>query len=115
MMNLKFSKDALKKVSKYIDSNAKLVLDLDDGVGPFSHELLENGLAYCLIILHESKVPDSFTYEIKSELGTIYVANDTEMYLENEMHIIYDTQWDRLKLITNSGVLENNFALKVVD
>jgi len=58
-----------------------LVLDLDDGVGPFSKVSLENGLKFNLLVVRNDLIPNDFDNAINSKEGLIFFNGDTGRYL----------------------------------
>ncbi|AEV95432.1 iron-sulfur cluster biosynthesis family protein [Pediococcus claussenii] len=110
-MKILFSDDAYEKVRPFFTEDTVGIIDLDDGIGPFSNELLENGLKYQLIIIKKKQLPDSYNILFGSSLGDFYVNADTFRYLETNLKISLNLKWDTMALKANSGLLENNLTL----
>lgn len=110
-MKVHFSDDAYKKLESFFTGDKVGIIDLDDGIGPFSSELLENGLKYQLIVLDKRRLPDSYNILFSSSLGDIYTNNDTFRYLETNLKISLNLKWDTMALKASSGLLENNLTL----
>jgi len=89
-----------------------LVLDLDDGTGPFSKKLLENGLSYRLIFCHEKPDLSYFTHSIATNAGEIYFSEATKWYLDQDMQVRFNPHYNVLQLFSESTLLE--FDVKLV-
>jgi len=76
-MKLTFDEKTILKVNAIKDSNDVLVLNMDDGVGEFSHILTENGLKYNLLIVKSDLLKKDSYGHFDSSLGTVYFDKDT--------------------------------------
>ena len=110
-MKLTFDEKAVLKVNAIKDSNDVLVLNMDDGVGEFSHILTENGLKYNLLIV-KSNLLQKYSYgHFDSSLGKVYFDKDTELFLDDEMQIRFNPRTATYQLVSTNALLEPNLPI----
>ena len=84
-MKLTFTPQAQQRLQKYLQPDSKLILDFDDGVGPFSK------LGNCsldanfklIIVSKDAKLPD-FNAQLDSNLGPIWYKDYTASQLDEK-------------------------------
>ncbi|WP_155286847.1 iron-sulfur cluster biosynthesis family protein [Lacticaseibacillus zhaodongensis] len=88
MTEVKLTAEAASKLRNLSAGGKKLVLDLDDGVGPFS------SLGSCALNTHfnvvaapADKVGADFNQELDSEVGPIYIKDYSTDYFGNQPKI----------------------------
>lgn len=90
-MKIKITNDAKLKLKKYFSKNKKVILDLDDGVGPFSKEgtcaLITK---FRLLVVDSSSDLSDYPIHLNSDLGTIYFKNSAEAFLDNGVSLDVD-------------------------
>ncbi|MCF6418253.1 MAG: iron-sulfur cluster biosynthesis family protein [Furfurilactobacillus sp.] len=111
MMDLVFSDEAQTKLASKMTDDDALLLDLDDGIGPLSPYLKENGLMYQLFICPKTKVPSSFTKHFQTSLGPVYFTDVTEVYLDEHMKITYKPVQNRFELQSDQQIMESSLDL----
>lgn len=110
-MKLTFTTEAISKINALKTTNDQLVLDLDDGIGPFSSLLMENGLKYRLLIVPAELVPANFDGTLTSNAGSIRFNADTGRYLDSTMQVNLNARLGTFQLSGNSGLLEPNLPI----
>ncbi|HAT55009.1 MAG TPA: hypothetical protein DCW31_07200 [Lactobacillus sp.] len=105
-MQLTFTTEAKTKLQTMMEPNAVLLLDLDDGIGPLSKVLLENGLAYRLFVCTPEQVPASFSNHLQTTIGPLYFNTETEFYMDENMQIVYKKAQNRFELHSEQAILE---------
>ncbi|KRM57659.1 iron-sulfur cluster biosynthesis family protein [Secundilactobacillus malefermentans] len=113
MTNLKMSSDVEKRLKNHGADKKNIVLDFDDGVGPYSVIggcALDGGFKLLLV---GSEVGDDYQVQLDSPLGKIWVKDYSYEYFENENPQLKLSGAGMIQLTNNSGVVESN--LEVVD
>ncbi|MYV16164.1 iron-sulfur cluster biosynthesis family protein [Furfurilactobacillus milii] len=111
MMKLSFSHEAQEKLASKMAAHEVLLLDLDDGIGPLSPVLGENGLMYRIFICPQAKIPDDFTEQFQTSLGPVYFTDETAFYLDENMEITYKKVQNRFELQSDQAILESNLNI----
>lgn len=107
-----FVTDAAKvRLARYLSPEKRIVLDFDDGVGPFSAigncNLDAN---YKLVFVNKDvKLPD-FDEKIKSNLGDIYIKSEwySSAQFEDQMELRFDPRHFSLPLVSPTKILTDN-------
>lgn len=111
-MFLTFTPKALEKIEKKLMPETKLVLDFDDGVGPFSNSATcAMDQAFSLVLCTIDDLSHDFDTVIESNLGFVYVKGYAKTQLDEQMTL----DVDRYMLYTlrgNSGILDPNVTLR---
>ena len=117
MKHLTFTDGAKKRVAKYLSPDKTIVLDFDDGVGPFSAigncNLDAN---YRLIYVKKGMDLHDFDEKIESNIGDIYIKSEpyANIQFENQMEVRFNPKYFTLPMMSpTKGVLTEN--LEVVD
>ncbi|WDF82120.1 iron-sulfur cluster biosynthesis family protein [Lacticaseibacillus pabuli] len=110
-MKLSLCVDAIRKLEAYQAPDTQILIDLDDGVGPYSTLLMENGLKYRLLVVPADSVPADFNHTLVSEVGPIRFNDATAMYLDNTMSLRFDAKRDAFQLWSNAGLLESDLPI----
>ncbi|MBB1079112.1 iron-sulfur cluster biosynthesis family protein [Limosilactobacillus sp. STM2_1] len=113
-MNITFTKEAINRLTRYDLSSKTMLLDFDDGVGPFSAVgscSLDGG--YRLILVNkDAEVPD-YNERIQSNLGDLYIKRHTAVQFDDEMEVRFNPQYFTMPLVSPQRVLTDN--LEVLD
>ncbi|MFD1902077.1 iron-sulfur cluster biosynthesis family protein [Enterococcus termitis] len=111
-MYLNISEEAKAKLMPYVESQAVIILDLDDGVGKYSKMgVCSLDTSFRILLLDQSQDRSDFTATIRSELGTIYIKDYSPRYLDKEMTLDIDPRLQVLKLSSSSGILDGNVPI----
>lgn len=114
MKKLTITDDALSRIKGHLRPNQKIVLDFDDGVGPFSAigncNLDAN---YRLIFVNWDVDLSDFDEKISSNIGDIYIKSElyANVQFEPEMELRFDRHNYTLPLVSPKGVLTPNVEL----
>lgn len=111
-MYLTFTDDAKERVSKYSAPNKKMILDYDDGVGPFS-AIGDCGLegGYKLIFVNKDREFPDFNAKIESNLGDIYYKDYTKPQFSDEMELRFNSRYFTMPLVSPFGTLTENVEI----
>lgn len=116
MKKLTITDAALDRIKKYISPEKKVVLDFDDGVGPFSAigncNLDAN---YRLIFVNKDVDLPDFDEKVSSNIGDIYIKSEiyASAQFEDQMEIRFDPKHFTMPLVSPTKILTDN--IEVVD
>lgn len=113
-MNVTFTDGALQRVNRYLSPDKKVLLDYDDGVGPFSSVgncSLDSG--YQLIFVDRDLAVPDYDLQISSNIGPILIKGESRPQFEDEMEVRFNRHLFTMPLVSRKGVLTDN--LEVVD
>lgn len=118
MKRLTVTDAALARIRLHLSPNKKIILDFDDGVGPFSAigncSLDAN---YRLIFVNQNAVLPDFDEKISSNIGDIYIKSElyANVQFEPEMELRFDRRHFTLPLVSPKGTLTENVELVDID
>ncbi|MCI1287543.1 MAG: iron-sulfur cluster biosynthesis family protein [[Lactobacillus] timonensis] len=118
MKRLTVTDAALARIRPHLSPNKKIILDFDDGVGPFSAigncSLDAN---YRLIFVNQNAVLPDFDEKISSNIGDIYIKSElyANVQFEPEMELRFDRRHFTLPLVSPKGTLTENVELVDID
>lgn len=116
MKQLTVTDAALDRIKKYLSPDKKIVLDFDDGVGPFSAigncSLDAN---YRLIFVNKDVETPDFDEKVSSNIGDIYIKSEAyaNVQFENQMELRFDPKHFTMPLVSPTKILTDN--VEVVD
>lgn len=116
MKQLTVTDAALDRIKKYLSPDKKIVLDFDDGVGPFSAigncSLDAN---YRLIFVNKDVDTPDFDEKVSSNIGDIYIKSEAyaNVQFENQMELRFDPKHFTMPLVSPTKILTDN--VEVVD
>lgn len=111
-MYLTFTDEAKERVSKYLTPNKKMILDYDDGVGPFSAVgdcSLDVG--YKLVFVNKDKNFPDFNAKMESNLGDIYYKDYTKSQFAEKMELRFNSRYFTMPLVSAFGTLIDNVEI----
>ena len=108
-MKLTFTPQAQQRLQKYLQPDSKLILDFDDGVGPFSK------LGNCsldanfklIIVSKDAKLPD-FNAQLDSILGPIWYKDYTASQLDEKMEVRFNQTYFTMPLVSEQRTMTDN-------
>ena len=109
---------ALTRIKPHLLPNKKIVLDFDDGVGPFSAigncSLDAN---YRMVFVNQDADLPDFDEKISSNIGDIYIKSElyANVQFEPEMELRFDRRHMTLPLVSLKGILTENVELVDID
>lgn len=108
-MKLTFSEAAVERLQKFISKDTKIVLDFDDGVGPFSDAATCTlDASFNLDFVREDQLSSEFNATIDSNLGKVYVKRYSEDQMNPNMVFELNPKNLTYTLKGDSGVLDEN-------
>lgn len=113
-MKITFTPEAQERLQRYLSPDKKMVLDYEDGVGPFSavgNCSLDDG--YRLIFVGKDLDLPDFNKKIDSNLGDIYIKGYTDVQFADQMEVRFNPKYFTMPLVSPLGVLTDN--IEVVD
>ncbi|MCH3921562.1 iron-sulfur cluster biosynthesis family protein [Limosilactobacillus sp.] len=117
MKQLTFTAEAKQRIAKYLRPGKKIVLDFDDGVGPFSAigncSLDAN---YRLIFVNQGADLHDFDERVTSNIGDVWIKSEpyANIQFENQMEVRFNPKYFTMPLVSpTKGTLTEN--LEVVD
>lgn len=116
MKSIYFTSAAKQRLARYLNRGKKMVLDFEDGVGPFSAigncNLDAN---YRLIFVDQGFDTHDFDEKIQSNIGDIYIKSENyaNIQFDDKMEVRFNPRYFTLPLVSTNGVLNEN--LEVVD
>lgn len=113
-MNVTFTDDALQRIKRYLSPAKKILLDYDDGVGPFSAVgdcSLDSG--YQLLFVDKDLAVPDYDRQIDSNIGPILIKGESLPQFEEEMEVRFNRHLFTLPLVSRKGILTDN--LEVID
>jgi len=113
-MELTFKDAAVERIQKRMKPDTKLVLDFDDGVGPFSDAATCTlDVAFSLVLARPDQLTADFDQHLQSNLGDVYYKGYADTQLDGHMVIDVDKML-RYKLSGDSGIIDPNVMLRDV-
>ncbi|KRN76652.1 iron-sulfur cluster biosynthesis family protein [Weissella minor] len=110
-MKLTFNDVAQEKIAKHLHDSTKIVLDFDDGVGPFSDAATCTlDLAFHLVFAREDQLTADFDETIDSNLGAVYVKGYSMQQMDENMTLSVD-KYLNISLKGDGGALDDHVIL----
>ena len=108
-MKLTFTPQAQQRLQKYLQPDSKLILDFDDGVGPFSK------LGNCsldanfklIIVCKDAKLLD-FNAQLASNLGPVWYKDYTASQLDEKMEVRFNQTYFTMPLVSEQRTMTDN-------
>ncbi|CAH0419485.1 iron-sulfur cluster biosynthesis family protein [Periweissella ghanensis] len=114
MFNLEIVGKAAERLTAFVNDGAKILLDLDDGVGQFA-----TGAASCtmdtafrLIIVDQAMATPDYQLAISSNIGTIYAKEHSKTMLISQMKLAYQPPFNQLALTGLGEEIDPNVQIK---
>lgn len=111
-MYLTFTKEAQQRLARSVDHSKKMLLDYDDGVGPFSAigncSLDDN---FKLIFVDQDRQFKDFNAHFNSNLGPIYYKDYTKPQLAEQMTVSFNAHVFTMPLTTLQGTLTDDIEV----
>ena len=111
-MQINFSSAAVKEVQAYLNSDTRILLDFDDGVGPFSHVAtcsLDAGFG--LLFVTTQMDTHEYNQKISSNLGPIYIKDYSATQLDEDMQVRFNQKYAILSLQSDHRIITPNLEL----
>ena len=115
-MKLTFTAAAKARLEKFAGADKKIVLDFDDGVGPFSKEAnCTLALSFNLLFVPKDTDLSEFGATIDSNMGTVYAKPYSTEQMDQEMTVDVNEKYLRYTLNGRNGVLDSALGVKNID
>lgn len=100
------------KLASLLDDKSALLLDLDDGVGPFSKiGVCSLDTSFRLLVVPKTEVQAPYTVSLESELGPVYIKDYTQEYFTDHNTVTFDARLSTLGLKTAQQTLDSHVEL----
>ena len=110
-MELYISKAAVRKLKKQLNFDNKILLSLDDGVGPFSKVgICSLEISFDIIEVGEDTVTPDYDQQLNTNLGIWWYKGYSKNYLDENLKLIL--KGNQLVLSGNSGIIDSNVQLE---
>ena len=114
LMNITFTDQAIERLQRYELSSKKMLLDFDDGVGPFSAVVICSlDGDYRLILVKEDLDTPDYNEKITSNLGDVFIKDHTAVQFDDGMEVRFNPRYFTMPLVSPKRVLTDN--LEVLD
>ena len=118
-MELRISKQAQAVIQEKRPSNARMLVDFEDAIGPFADDSVSCQLYPAFRLLF---VPQTYPEEalsdynkiIETEIGPIYMKEQSIMLLDQSVELVLEPNYQRLQLRSKAGVLVANLPIKQI-
>ncbi|WP_226789470.1 iron-sulfur cluster biosynthesis family protein [Latilactobacillus graminis] len=115
-MTLTMTPAAIAKIQAKMTSGQKILLDLDDGVGPFSN------VGYCsldtsfrlLLVPADADIKD-YPGEFESNLGPVYYKDYAASYFDEHEILDINDKNQMLTLSNHSGLVDGHISIVVFE
>ncbi|WP_283679405.1 iron-sulfur cluster biosynthesis family protein [Lentilactobacillus sp. Marseille-Q4993] len=105
-MKLTLTDAAIAKINAKVTNDERILLSLDDGVGPFSDAgFCSLETAYDLIVVNKSATTPDYDQPVETNIGQWFVKGYSQTYLDDNMKI--DVKNNNFVLSGDSGVLDS--------
>ncbi|CAH1855995.1 iron-sulfur cluster biosynthesis family protein [Convivina praedatoris] len=112
-MEITFTKVATDRLQKFLKPGVKMVLDFDDGVGPFSKEAnCTLSVAYNLLFVNQDADLHDFGLVIPSNLGDVYAKPYSKDQMDEKMTIDVNEKYLRYSLSGQNGEIDSSMGVK---
>lgn len=114
-MELLITKEAQEKLQAQLNEDEQVLLDIEDGDGPFADSRItcQIDTSFRLIIVKKTIMKDLSLYTEKAEtvLGPILIKNSALMYMDDPTTIAVEPTYKSLQLKGPSGLLKGNLQI----
>lgn len=111
-MKLAISQAAQNKLAHYLDGHKKILLSLDDGVGPFSGVgVCSLDTAFQLILVDQSLPVPDYDKTIQTDIGIVYYKGYSKQYLGDNMKLDFKPNFQTLPLSSDGEIIDSNVVV----
>ena len=112
-MELNISAQAAARLAPLLRADRVLILDLNDGIGPYSQRCPDAKQAkFSLLILPRRNVPDVFDAHLDSPVGPVLIKSYAAGFFNSETELTVNG--DEFALVPGKPRLDPNVQLKFV-
>ncbi|GAP03310.1 hypothetical protein FPFC_060280 [Fructobacillus pseudoficulneus] len=114
-MKITFTQAAIDRLQKFTGDDVKIVLDFDDGVGPFSNEAnCTLALSFNLLFVNKDQDLSEFGSVLDSNLGPVYAKPYSTQQMDEDMTIDVNAKYLRYSLAGRGGELDPALGIKQI-
>lgn len=111
-MNIQITAEAEAKLAPYLAEHALLLLDLDDGVGPFSQlGVCSLDTSFRILIVQKDSDLKDYSLHLDSTIGPIYIKEYTNNYFNERPIMDLNPRFQNLMLKSATGIIDNNVEI----
>lgn len=112
-MQLTFDNAIKAKIAPYLQKGAKILLDFDDGIGPFVDHAIacSIGISYRIIIIDENDDSKDYQEIIKSNLGVIYSKKYANYTLADDLKLSIKPPFNTWQLSGDGMLIDDGVQL----
>ena len=94
-----------------------LVLDFEDGSGPFNQQALSCSfdVNFSLLVVPVQSVTTAYPLVVTSNLGPVYTKNNTKLYLDSTIVFRQPSHTRTIRMQNDSGMISGNVPLRVIN
>ena len=112
-MELNVSAVAASRLAPMLHADKALILDINDGIGPYSRPSKTSGQAkFNLLILPRTNVPDVYDAHLDSPVGPVLIKSYTRGFFKAETELT--VSGDHFAIVPGEPQLDPNVRLKFV-
>lgn len=111
-MKITFTETAAQRVARYLGPTKRMLLDFDDGVGPFSSvgTCSLDGTFRLIVVDRQVDLPD-FDQQLSSNLGDIGIKGYSAVQLDDQMEVRFNKQYFTIPLVSTKRTLTENLPI----
>ena len=111
---LQITSAAQKEIKKRISGPAKLLLNYNDGVGPYSKVgSCSIGTDFDVLAVRPNEKTPDYNAQLKSPLGVVSYKKYSARYLDNNLKLDVDPSFGQLTLSGAGGLIDG--SVQVID
>lgn len=112
-MKLTVTLAAEERIKPYLNDETRLLLSLDDGVGPFSKVgSCALNIAFEIIAVNKDAETPDYQDVIESNVGPFYVKDYSTKYLDSNLKLDYKANRSALVLSGDSGIIDSGVRVE---
>lgn len=111
-MEIALSTPVVEKLQPFVAESAKLLLDLDDGVGEFSKfGICSLDTSFRVLVVKEDSNLKDYNLILKSLVGPIYIKDYSAHYFGEKPQLALNPRFNNLVLTNETGLLDGNVEI----
>lgn len=112
-MKLTISTSAQSIISPKLRPDTLILLNYDDGVGPYSpHGLEALQISFKLVLISKGMPMDDYDLSMPSDLGPIHIKGYSARFFGSNLKIDFNARYHLLSLSDDGEVLEDNLQIE---
>lgn len=108
-MEINFDDKAQAKIKTHWQDGDRLLLTMEDGVGPYSqHAMIHMQVQFTINIIGPDMSMDTYVDQIDSNMGPVYIKGDTREDLDEHLTLKFNPKYSTFVLAGDIGELDGN-------